>query len=84
MNNTIMRKITLTASYAALASTKTVASVTISAPLSNAAVAYFEGDTSDDVEIHPGEWFRFESVNLAEMQVKGASGDILTVIGGTW
>ena len=84
MNNAIMRHVDLTGSYVAMASSVVVGSVTISSPLSNGAVAYLKGDTGDDVEIHPGEWFQFESIDLAEMQAKGTPGDFLTVIGGTW
>jgi hypothetical protein len=84
MNNTIARKIEVTAEYQPLAAVQTVATVTVSAPAANAADVYLLGDTGDDVPIAPGEWHTFHSVDLAALQVKGTAGDIVTVIGGTW
>ena len=84
MNNAIMRKVTVTAEYAALASAETVASVTISTPPTNAGAVYFRGDDGSDVPWVPGEWHDFESVNLAAIFVKGTPGDLVTIAGGTW
>jgi hypothetical protein len=84
MNNVIMRKLVLTADYQPLATKRIVGSVTISAPLSNDDDAMFRGDEGDDVPWVPGEWHSFSRVNLAEIQVKGTPGDIVTVVGGAW
>ncbi len=84
MNNAILRRITVTASYQPLTSERVVGSFTITAPPSNADPVQFLGDTGDDVPMVPGEWHRFKSINLAELQVRGTPGDIVTVIGGTW
>ena len=46
--------------------------------------AEHEGDEGADVPWVPGEWHEFNRVNLAEVQVKGTPGDIVTVVGGTW
>ena len=84
MNNTILRSITVTAGYQPLTSERVVGSFTITAPPSNADPVQFFGDTGDHVSWVPGEWHNFRSVNLAELQVKGTPGDIVTVVGGTW
>ncbi|HDH03715.1 MAG TPA: hypothetical protein ENH15_05670 [Actinobacteria bacterium] len=84
MNNVIMRKLVLTANYQSLAAEKVVGSFVISVPPSNADDAVFLGDAGDDVPWVPGEWHGFNRVNLAEIQVKGTPGDIVTVVGGTW
>ena len=84
MNNLIARKIDLTASYQPLASQRTVVTVTLSAPPTNAQTVYVLGDTGQDVPLIPGEWHLLHHVNLADIAVKGTPGDIVTVIGGTW
>ena len=84
MNNPIGRTITLSGTYAPLATTRTVASFTLTALSTNSAVAYLKGDNGDDVPIQPGEWHQFKSVALSQIEVKGTAGDQLTVIGGTW
>jgi len=84
MNNVIMRKLVLTADYQPLAAERVVGSFTISAPPGNENDVLFRGDLGADVPWVPGEWHEFRSVNLAEVQVKGTPGDIVTVVGGTW
>jgi len=84
MNNVVMRKIVLTSNYQALSAVSLVASVSISTPPTNAAVAYFKGDDGSDVPWQPAEWHEFRSVDLAAIQVKGTPGDIVTLVGGTW
>lgn len=84
MNNLIARKIDLTASYQSLASERTVVTVTLSAPPTNAETVYLLGDTGQDVPLVPGEWHTLYHINLAEIQVKGTTGDEVTLVGGTW
>lgn len=84
MNNTVMRKITVTGTYQPLASSRLVASVTISCPPGNAGGVLFKGDDGSDVPWLAGEWHEFRSVDLSAVQVKGTPGDVVTVIGGTW
>ena len=84
MNNFIIRKVTVTATYQPLVSTKLTGSVTISCPPTNTGNVLFKGDDGTDVPWMPGEWHEFVSVNLNEMQIKGNAGDNVTVIGGTW
>ncbi len=84
MNNVIMRKVEVTASYQPLVSTGLVGSVTVSCPPGNAADVLFKGDDGSDVPWKPGEWHEFRSVNLAEIEVKGTVGDTVTIVGGTW
>ena len=84
MNNVVMRKINVTGSYQPLVNRKLVASVTISALPTNAGPVYFRGDDGLDVPWLAGEWHEFQAVNLGEILVKGAVGDAVTVVGGTW
>ena len=84
MNNVVIRKATVTAGYQPLAAVKTVASVTVSCPPTNSGNVCFLGDDGSDVPWVPGEWHEFKAVNLAEIQIKGTAGDIVTVVGGSW
>jgi len=84
MNNTIMRKITVTSSYQPLSPGRLVGSVTISTPPGNGGNVTFLGDDGSDVPWVPGEWHAFRSVDLAAIQVKGTAGDVVTIVGGTW
>lgn len=84
MNNVIIRTFSVSASFQPLSSTKLVGSVTISCPPSNATNVTFKADSGADVPWVPGEWHDFVSVNLAEIQVKGTAGDVVTIVGGTW
>ena len=84
MNNVLMRKIDVTGDYAPLAASTTVASVTISCLPANSGTVYFKGDDGSDVPWVPGEWHAFQSVDLAEIRVKGTPGDAVLVVGGTW
>ena len=84
MNNAILRKIDVTASYQPLVSESLVASVTISTPPTNSATVYFKGDDGTDVPWVPGEWHEFRSIDLAAIEIKGTVGDVVTVIGGSW
>ena len=84
MNNVIARKVELTTSWQALASVKTVASVTVTAPTYNSGNVLLKGDTGDEVPLEPGEWHVLKHVNLAAIEAKGTVGNIVTVVGGTW
>ena len=83
MNNTILRQIDLTDEYQPLANEKTVASVTVSAPPTNTANVTLKS-ADGEAQMIPGEWQEFHHINLSELQVKGITGDIVTVVGGTW
>ena len=84
MNNVFMRKVDVTEEYTPLVSERIVLTVTISAPPTNAANVFFKGEDGSDVPWTSGEWHQFSSINLAELQVKGTLGDVITIIGGTW
>ena len=84
MNNVIARKVTVTTSWQALAVEPTVASVNVTAPTYNSGNVLLKGDTGDEVPLEPGEWHVLLSVDLAQIEVKGTAGDIVTVVGGTW
>jgi len=83
MNNTILRQIDVTDEFQPLANEKTVASVTVSCPPTNAANVTLKSADGEAMMI-PGEWQEFHRIDLSELQVKGTAGDIVSVIGGTW
>jgi hypothetical protein len=83
MNNTVLKKIDVTDQWQALSPVPLVASVTISALPTNAGNVLLRNGESQ-VELIPGEWQDFRSVNLAELEVKGTIGDVLSIVGGTW
>ncbi len=84
MNNVIMRKIVVTAEYQPLADRQLVGSVTISTPPGNGTDVIFRGDDGGEVPWIPGQWHDFRSIDLSAVQVKGAPGDVVTVVEGTW
>jgi len=85
MHNVLMRKVVLTAVYQPLsAKSREVASVEVSTPPTNTGVVYFRGDDGTDVPWVPGEYHAFLRINLADLQVKGTPGDVVTLVGGTW
>ncbi len=84
MNNVIMRHVDVTETYQPLSGVQLVGTVTISTPPGNSADVLFRGDDGSDVPWIPGEWHDFISVNLAEIFVKGAVGDSVVIVGGTW
>ncbi len=83
MNNTILRQINVTDEFQPLASARTVASVTVSAPPTNTANVTLKS-ADGEVQMIPGEWQEFHHIDLSELQVKGTAGDIVTAVGGTW
>ncbi len=84
MNNTIMRKIDVTGTYQPLVADSLVATVTISCPPTNAAAVQFKGDDGSDVPWLAGEWHTLHRVDLAEIQIKGTVGDVVSIVGGIW
>lgn len=84
MNNVIMRRVAVGTEYTPLVNRRLVASATISCPPDNQGTVLFRGDDGSDVPWVPGEWHDFWSVDLGEIMVKGAPGNAVTIIGGTW
>lgn len=84
MRNLIIRKISLTTSFAPLASAPTIGSFTLRAGSSGAgAVLLKSDDGTQDVNFDRGVQFLLERVNLADIQAKGAAGDYILVLGAT-
>ena len=80
-SNIYMRTVDVTTSYAALESARTVASVTISCPPGNAGNVTFKGDDGSDVPWIPGEYHSFRDIDLSQIEIKGTSGDTVTIVG---
>ena len=83
MNNTVLRKVVVTAAYQSLVPQQLIASVDISAPPSNAGPVFFKGDDGADVPFLAGEWHFFEQIDLSALQVKGLPGDVVTLVGNS-
>jgi len=84
MHNIIMRTVPVTAEYQPLSAVSLVGSVTISVPPTNVGNTFFRGDDGSDVSWPRASWFEFFSVDLSKIFVKGAPGDVISIIGGTW
>ena len=84
MNNTIMRKIDVTADWQSLSDEQLVGTVDVSTPPGNADSVLFKGDDGSEVPWVPGEYHTLKSVNLAEIFIKGTPGDTVSVVGGSW
>ena len=85
MNNVIMRLVTLDGGdYRPLSAVALVGTFTVSCPPANAGNVLFKGDDGSDVPMIPGEWHTLVGINLAEIQIKGTVGDVVTLVGGTW
>jgi len=82
MNSLIGRKITITTAWQALSANNEIVSGTITAPSTNTGNVSLEGDLGDEIPLEPGEWHELPLINLANIRVKGTSGDIITVVGG--
>jgi len=84
MHNIIIRTVPVTAEYQPLSAVSLVGSVTISVPPTNVGNTFFRGDDGSDVFWPRCSWFDFQRIDLSQIFVKGAPGDVITVIGGTW
>ncbi len=81
MNNTIMRKVEITENWKPLNQGSLFFAGSISCPPENAADVTFEGDDGSEVPWVPGEWHDFTLIDLSAVRVKGAAGDVVTIIG---
>jgi hypothetical protein len=84
MNNTIIRKVEVTADWQTLSSVPLTGSGNVSCPPGNSADVIFQGDDGSEVPWIPGEWHPFRRVRFDEIKVKGTPGDIVTINGGSW
>ena len=84
MNNIINRKIMVNAAYQALSNdAREVATFELSTPPTNSDAVIMQAEGTE-IPLVPGEWHQFQQVALSSIRVKGADGDMITVIGGTW
>lgn len=84
MNNTVMRKVVVTATYQPLVAQQLIATVEVSALPSNAGPVFFLGDDGSDVPWIAGEYHTLKQINLSDIKIKGTPGDAVSVVGGTW
>jgi len=83
MNNPYMKDVVVTDAYTPLEAQRTVLSVMIQCPLSNAGPVYFRGPGFEDIAWPPGEWNPFRGLNLADIEVRGTPGDVVAIRGGS-
>ncbi len=83
----IARKMVLTSAFATVETESCFGSVTVTASPDNQDVVLIDSDDAvgDDVPLQPGEFHRFEDIDLATLKIKlgpaGAANDYVTVLG---
>lgn len=82
-NNIIMRQIVLTGSVQPLGGDE-VFTVDVSCPPGNTAPVYFQARGGEEVPWVSGQWHHLEHMKLSDVTVRGAVGDKVCIIGGTW
>jgi hypothetical protein len=82
-NNLIMRQITLTGAAQSLGGDE-VFSVDVSCPPTNTAVVYFKVGSASEIPWQAGQWHNLKRIRLADISVRGAAGDTVILVGGTW
>jgi len=83
-NNLILRRIDVTPEWKPLSPVSLVGTVDVSTPPSNSGPVFFRAGPGEEVFQIPGEAHSLVRVDLADISVSGQSGDIVTLIGGTW
>ena len=85
MNNVILRTIPLSPEFRTLSPKDVeVATIDVTAPPGNQQPVIFAGDDGSEVAWIPGEYHVLVRVNLGAVRVRGALGDVLTLVGGSW
>jgi len=83
----VARKMVLTTTFASVADEQCFASVTVTASPDNQDMVLIMSDVeyAEDVPLQPGEFHRFEDIDLATLQIKlglaGVAGDYVTILG---
>lgn len=84
MNNVIMLKVALSSQFQPLSADSLVGTFEISCPPENNTSAIFKADNGDEVPWRKGEYHVMTRIDLSRIFVKGAQGDTVTIVGGTW
>jgi len=83
-NNLILRRIEVTPEWKPLSPVPLVGTVDLSTPPSNSGPVFIRAGLGEEAFQIPGESHALVGVDLAEISVSGQSGDVVTLIGGTW
>jgi len=83
-NNLILRKIEVTPEWKPLSPVPLVGTVDVSTPPSNSGPVFFRAGPGEEAFQIPGEAHAFVRVDLSTITVSGQSGDVVTLIGGSW
>jgi len=81
VRNLIALKVDLDSNYAPLSATRAIASFTLTASHTNTQDAVLKGTDGKEVPIPPGAQYRFERVDLSEIQIKSKAGESMLVLG---
>ena len=83
-HNLILRRIEVTPEWKPLSSVPLVGTVDISTPPSNAGPVFIRAGAGEESFSIPGEAHSWKGVDLSQVEVTGQTGDMVTIIGGTW
>ncbi len=81
MRNLIALKIDLESDYVAMSATPLVATCTLTAAHTNTQDAVLMGTDGKEILLPPGVQYRFEHLDLAQIQVKSKPGESIFVVG---
>lgn len=81
MRNLIALSIDLDSGYVAMASVRAIASFTLTASHTNTQDAVLKGTDGKEIPVPPGTQYRFERVDLSEIQIKSKAGERVFVVG---
>lgn len=82
-NNVLMRQIILGEVAQPLGGNE-VFTVDVSCPPGNSGPVYFKAGAEAESPWLPGEYHKLLRVQLSEITVRGAAGDTVSLVGGTW
>ena len=83
-NNLILRVVELTEEFKPLSSQSLIGTVTISAPPSNTGPVFLRAGPGEEAWLVNGECHLLHRIELSSLEAKGAPGNVLTIIGGSW
>lgn len=81
MRNLVALKIDLENNYVAMSAAPLVATVTLTAAHTNTQDAVLKGTDGKEILLPPGVQYRFEQLDLAQVQVKSKVGEAVFVVG---
>ncbi len=81
MRNLVALKIDLETNYLAMSAAPLVATVTLTAAHTNTQDAVLKGTDGKEIAVPPGAQYRFEQLDLSQIQIKSKAGESVFVVG---